>query len=127
MKTIHLTKAEFLDKVVNYEANPNEWKYLGDKPAIVDFYASWCGPCKMLSPVIEDLAGQYEGYDVWIQDVWGTPRLPDGRDWTFWQYSRRQRLEGYGGEGPFIDMNVFYGTAGQFAAYGKQSLRAAGG
>ena len=73
------------------------------------------------------LAGQYEGYDVWIQDVWGTPRLPDGRDWTFWQYSRRQRLEGYGGEGPFIDMNVFYGTAGQFAAYGKQSLRAAGG
>lgn len=37
MKTIHLTKAEFLDKVVNYEANPNEWKYLGDKPAIVDF------------------------------------------------------------------------------------------
>ena len=39
--TIHLTKAEFLKKVVNYEANPTEWKYLGDKPAIVDFYATW--------------------------------------------------------------------------------------
>jgi len=68
VKTIHLTKSQFLQKVVNYEKNSTEWKYLGDKPAIVDFYASWCGPCKQLAPVLEELAAEYDG-EIYIYKV----------------------------------------------------------
>ena len=59
-EVVHLTAQEFKDKVFNYEKE-SEWKYEGTLPAIVDFYADWCQPCKMIAPVLEELAGEYAG------------------------------------------------------------------
>lgn len=68
MATIQLNKEMFLEKVANYEENPSEWNYLGDKPCIIDFYADWCGPCKMVAPILEELATEYKE-DIYIYKV----------------------------------------------------------
>lgn len=60
-KPIEIGKKEFLAKVVNYEKNTTTWEYLGDKPAIIDFYADWCKPCKLVEQPLKELAKEYEG------------------------------------------------------------------
>jgi thioredoxin len=61
VKPTMLTKQMFLDEIMDYENNPNEWIYKGELPGLVDFYADWCRPCRITSPILEDLAQEYEG------------------------------------------------------------------
>ena len=70
-KLENLTSETFKTKVFDYEKN-TEWKYEGELPAIIDFYADWCGPCKMVAPILEELQKEYEGkiviYKVDVDD-----------------------------------------------------------
>lgn len=56
----HLTRQTFIEKVFDFENN-EEWVFKGKKPAIIDFYADWCGPCKVVSPILEELDREYQG------------------------------------------------------------------
>lgn len=67
---VHLTKADFLDKVMNYEKNTEEWIFEGGRPCLIDFYADWCAPCRITSPILEELAEEYAGQiDVYKIDT----------------------------------------------------------
>lgn len=66
------------------------------------------------------LAGVFPEVDIWIRDVWRTPSLADGREWTFWQFTDRHRLPGYEGEEPFIDLNLFAGDRAAWEQYQRR-------
>ncbi|MBR6492127.1 MAG: thioredoxin fold domain-containing protein [Bacteroidales bacterium] len=61
VEIVHLTKEMFLKEIWNYEKNPQEFIYEGKKPCIIDFYASWCGPCRMFSTTLQQIANEYKG------------------------------------------------------------------
>lgn len=70
MNTIHLTEKDFLERIADYRNPYAEWSYQGSRPAIVDFYAGWCAPCRMLAPVLEEIALAYKNeIDVYKVDV----------------------------------------------------------
>lgn len=81
MNVIHLTEEEFLNRVADYRTPHAEWHYQGNRPAIVDFYAGWCGPCRALAPVLEEIASVYrDEIDVYKVDVDQCEAVADAYD-----------------------------------------------
>ena len=75
-KVINLTYNEFIEKVWNFENDPNTFKYEGKLPCVVDFFATWCGPCRKVSPIMEKIAKEYDGkLTVYKIDVDKEPKL----------------------------------------------------
>ena len=71
-----LTASDFRKKIMDYESHPDEWGFAGSRPAIIDFYTTWCGPCKMMAPMVESLAGKYVGkIDFFKVDIDQEPEL----------------------------------------------------
>ena len=68
MPTVQLTNQMFLDEIFDYTTE-KDWKFKGNKPAIIDFYADWCGPCKMVSPILEELSNEYENLVIYKVDT----------------------------------------------------------
>ena len=70
MATIHLTKGGFENRIAKIDDLANGWHFKGSRPALIDFYASWCGPCQRLVPIIDELAEEYDGkIDIYKVDV----------------------------------------------------------
>lgn len=74
MATKKLTLEDFKNNVFDYE-NEKEWKFRGDKPAIIDFYADWCGPCQMVAPIFEELSNEYPDIDIYKVDTEAETKL----------------------------------------------------
>ena len=67
------------------------------------------------------IADDFLEYDIWIRNILRKPSLENKREWTFWQYTSHEVLEGYNGDEKFIDMNVFHGTESEFRMYGNNT------
>ena len=108
----------------NYEKEPPSREYVDKELGIMlDMIEDHYG----LKPIIYAteksyelyLSNAYSEYDIWIRDVYFNPILSDGREWTFWQYTNRERFDGYNGKEKYIDVNVFNGSSEDFKNYPK--------
>lgn len=111
----------------DYEKNPpSRERVSGELQAMLDALEQHYGVKPIIYATEKSyalyLSGEYAQYDIWIRNVWTKPKLSDGREWTFWQFTNREQLQGYEGKEKYIDVNVFCGTAEEFQAYPRVCL-----